>query len=147
MTVLVSFVILIAKLRPNWGEVFEGYLPSKTIGKDSNALYTSIGIIGATVMPHALFLGSQLATQNRDGSSFLLHVPGNAQSNEDSADDFEEPQVTELENKSLRRRFGEWLGTLITAERVKGDYEEDEMIDRLRFVQSHLKNAIIDIGG
>ncbi|CUA77799.1 Manganese transporter pdt1 [Schizosaccharomyces pombe 972h-] [Rhizoctonia solani] len=41
-----------------------GYLPSKTLFQ-SGALYTSIGILGATVMPHAIFLGSSLATLDR----------------------------------------------------------------------------------
>ncbi|KAF8338733.1 natural resistance-associated macrophage protein-domain-containing protein [Cantharellus anzutake] len=39
------------------GEVLKGYIPSATIFRGS-ALYVSCGIIGATVMPHSLFLGS-----------------------------------------------------------------------------------------
>ena len=39
------------------GEVFKGYLPSSTVVQ-GNGLYLSCGILGATVMPHSLYLGS-----------------------------------------------------------------------------------------
>ncbi|KZF24957.1 natural resistance-associated macrophage protein [Xylona heveae TC161] len=39
------------------GEVLKGYLPSKAI-VESQGLYQSCGILGATVMPHSLYLGS-----------------------------------------------------------------------------------------
>ncbi|ELU44506.1 Nramp domain-containing protein [Rhizoctonia solani AG-1 IA] len=64
LIVFVVFIILIRKIDPYWPDVFNGYLPSKTIFQPG-ALYTSIGILGATVMPHALFLGSSLATLDR----------------------------------------------------------------------------------
>lgn len=41
------------------GQVFKGYLPSSAIVK-GNGIYLSCGIIGATVMPHSIFLGSGL---------------------------------------------------------------------------------------
>ncbi|RPD64659.1 Nramp-domain-containing protein [Lentinus tigrinus ALCF2SS1-7] len=62
--VLICMAIIISKARVHWGDAFDGFLPSKTVFR-SDALYTSIGIIGATVMPHSLFLGSALATQDR----------------------------------------------------------------------------------
>ncbi|KAK4893939.1 NRAMP-like transporter smf-3 [Elasticomyces elasticus] len=39
------------------GDVFRGYLPSKAI-VESKGLYQACGILGATVMPHSLYLGS-----------------------------------------------------------------------------------------
>ena len=39
------------------GEVFKGYLPSSTVVQ-GQGLYLSCGILGATVMPHSLYLGS-----------------------------------------------------------------------------------------
>lgn len=41
------------------GEVFRGYLPSKAIVQ-GQGLYQACGILGATVMPHSLYLGSGL---------------------------------------------------------------------------------------
>ncbi|KAK7034604.1 Manganese transporter smf1 [Paramarasmius palmivorus] len=64
LAVLVCMGIIIAKIDVDWGDAFEGYLPSKYI-VPNGALYTSVGILGATVMPHSLFLGSALATQDR----------------------------------------------------------------------------------
>ena len=39
------------------GEIFKGYLPSSAI-VDRSGIYLSCGILGATVMPHSLYLGS-----------------------------------------------------------------------------------------
>ncbi|RMD44760.1 hypothetical protein DV735_g300, partial [Chaetothyriales sp. CBS 134920] len=39
------------------GRVFKGYLPSSAI-VDGDGVYLSCGILGATVMPHSIFLGS-----------------------------------------------------------------------------------------
>ncbi|KLO20492.1 natural resistance-associated macrophage protein [Schizopora paradoxa] len=64
VVVFICFIILIVKVSPKWPEVFEGYLPSKTLVQPSG-LYAAIGILGATVMPHALYLGSHMATQDR----------------------------------------------------------------------------------
>ncbi|KAM0716715.1 hypothetical protein Q7P37_008160 [Cladosporium fusiforme] len=41
------------------GEVFRGYLPSQAIVQ-GQGLYQACGILGATVMPHSLYLGSGL---------------------------------------------------------------------------------------
>ncbi|KAF2213871.1 hypothetical protein CERZMDRAFT_105542 [Cercospora zeae-maydis SCOH1-5] len=41
------------------GQVFKGYLPSSAL-VESKGLYQSCGILGATVMPHSLYLGSGL---------------------------------------------------------------------------------------
>ena len=52
-----SFLIQILIAKPDLGEVAEGFVPS--IPNDT-ALYIAIGIIGATVMPHNLYLHSAL---------------------------------------------------------------------------------------
>jgi metal iron transporter len=41
------------------GKVFQGYLPSKAL-VEGQGLYQACGILGATVMPHSLYLGSGL---------------------------------------------------------------------------------------
>ncbi|KAJ6007025.1 hypothetical protein N7522_005376 [Penicillium canescens] len=56
--VVVCFCIQLSLVRDqSVGEVFRGYLPSSAIVQ-SEGLYQSCGILGATVMPHSLFLGS-----------------------------------------------------------------------------------------
>ena len=53
----VSFLTEMFIVRPVFGEVISGFAPSILSG---NALYIAIGIIGATVMPHNLYLHSSL---------------------------------------------------------------------------------------
>lgn len=56
--VVVCFCIELSLIKDtSVGEVFKGYLPSSAIVKDQG-LFLSSGILGATVMPHSLYLGS-----------------------------------------------------------------------------------------
>jgi manganese transport protein len=52
------FEILISK--PDPAAVFNGLIPSASILKDPDKLYLAIGILGATVMPHNLYLHSSV---------------------------------------------------------------------------------------
>lgn len=53
----ISFLTEMFIVKPQIGEVLSGFAPSLLSG---NALYIAIGIIGATVMPHNLYLHSSL---------------------------------------------------------------------------------------
>jgi manganese transport protein len=53
----ISFLIEMFIVSPVYGDVVKGFIPSKL---SDNALYIAIGIIGATVMPHNLYLHSSL---------------------------------------------------------------------------------------
>lgn len=53
----ISFLIEMFIVSPVYADVLKGFVPSKL---DENALYIAIGIIGATVMPHNLYLHSSL---------------------------------------------------------------------------------------
>lgn len=53
----------LSKVGSTVGDVFRGYLPSSAL-VESEGLYQSCGILGATVMPHSLYLGSGIV-QNR----------------------------------------------------------------------------------
>ncbi|MCX5861009.1 MAG: Nramp family divalent metal transporter [Deltaproteobacteria bacterium] len=50
------FIFEVFRSAPQWGEVAKGFVPSLPDG----ALYVAIGIVGATVMPHNLYLHSAL---------------------------------------------------------------------------------------
>src|SRR4051794_38446383 len=52
-----SFLLVIIMAKPNLAEVATGFLP---VLPNKEALYIAIGIIGATVMPHNLYLHSAL---------------------------------------------------------------------------------------
>lgn len=63
----ISFLAEMFIVEPAFGEVLSGFQPSILSG---NALYIAIGIIGATVMPHNLYLHSSLVqTRKIDRSS------------------------------------------------------------------------------
>ncbi|RJF78640.1 Nramp family divalent metal transporter [Rhodopseudomonas palustris] len=54
------FAIQIAMADPEWGAVIRGFAPTTEIFKNSEMLYLALGILGATVMPHNLYLHSGL---------------------------------------------------------------------------------------
>ena len=62
----VSFLVEMIFAKPNFGELVKGFVPA--IPNDE-ALYIAIGIIGATVMPHNLYLHSSLVQTRRIDSS------------------------------------------------------------------------------
>ena len=54
------FAIQIVMADPDWGAVLRGFAPTTNIVADRDMLYLALGIIGATVMPHNLYLHSGL---------------------------------------------------------------------------------------
>lgn len=56
--IALCFAVQIAMADPNWGEVTRGFAPTTQVVTDPNMLYIALGIIGATVMPHNLYLHS-----------------------------------------------------------------------------------------
>jgi manganese transport protein len=57
-TISVAFLIEILMSKPHWGEVLRGFLPHMAMLRDRDAWLIAIGIFGATVMPHNLYLHS-----------------------------------------------------------------------------------------
>ncbi|KAI9717175.1 MAG: hypothetical protein M1812_004923 [Candelaria pacifica] len=92
--VVVCFCIQLSLIQnTSVGEVFRGYLPSSSIVQSDGgvvSLYLSCGILGATVMPHSLYLGSGMvqsrlrhfdkqagnfSTHCDDPEDFLIYKP------------------------------------------------------------------------
>ena len=67
--IAVSFAIQIALADPQWGAVLRGFLPTTEIVKNPGMLYLAIGIIGATVMPHNLYLHSGIVQTRAYGKT------------------------------------------------------------------------------
>src|SRR3970040_1171159 len=57
------FALLIS--RPEIGAIARGFVPSPSIVSDPEKLYIAIGILGATVMPHNLYLHSSIVQTRR----------------------------------------------------------------------------------
>lgn len=62
--IFVSFAIELAFVKPSITEILSGIKPTLP---DDYALYITIGIIGATVMPHNLYLHSALVQTRKIG--------------------------------------------------------------------------------
>lgn len=58
MVIAASFTVQLAMADPDWNAVIVGYAPSVEIVTNPEMLYLALGIIGATVMPHNLYLHS-----------------------------------------------------------------------------------------
>jgi manganese transport protein len=54
------FAVQIALADPDWGSVLRGLAPSRDLVANREMLYLALGILGATVMPHNLYLHSGL---------------------------------------------------------------------------------------
>lgn len=64
----VSFIVEMLIVEPVYMDVMKGFIPT---GLSNEALYISIGIIGATVMPHNLYLHSSLVQTRKIERNFL----------------------------------------------------------------------------
>lgn len=98
---------------------------------------SAVGILGATVMPHALFLGSYLATQDRIGPAPILP----------------DPALTMASGPSnLRARLSAWFQSLFTisrAERIAASRNYRDKYGRqnneLDFIRAHLSHGLVDV--
>ena len=115
---------------------------------------TAIGIIGATVMPHSLFLGSALATQDRikhstefpasASVSSSRATAGESASESSSVNDISQPHV-------LLKKLKEAARATVQLKRVEGDgalkaKTHDEWTNRpLEVVRRHIYHGIVDM--
>lgn len=65
--ILFVFLYEVILAKPEVTQMLEGYIPSSAIVTNHGMLYLTLGIVGATVMPHDLYLGSSISqTRNFD---------------------------------------------------------------------------------
>jgi len=65
VTIAGCFLFEIAIARPELGPVLGGFVPHLSVVRDPAKLYIAIGILGATVMPHNLYLHSSIVQTRR----------------------------------------------------------------------------------
>lgn len=79
LTIGICYAVELWLVKPIWGDVALGLVPSMTKMADVQAWYLAIGIVGATVMPHNLYLHSSIV-QTREiaptpqGKQRALHL-------------------------------------------------------------------------
>jgi manganese transport protein len=67
--IAVCFAIQIVLADPDWGAVVKGFAPTTEILRNPDMLYLALGIIGATVMPHNLYLHSGIVQTRSLGTT------------------------------------------------------------------------------
>ena len=67
--IAICFAVQIAMADPDWGAVIKGFAPTTEIVTNPDMLYIALGILGATVMPHNLYLHSGVVQTRRFGDS------------------------------------------------------------------------------
>ncbi|CAG8532278.1 3938_t:CDS:2 [Paraglomus brasilianum] len=92
-TVGMCFILELAYSKPNSVDVLRGYLPSSGIFTDTEQLYVAIGIIGATVMPHNIYLHSHLVKVRKnkehiDGFNAMIEKEDNGETPPTTAEVF-----------------------------------------------------------
>jgi len=58
--IALCFAVQIALASPEWGPLIRGFAPTTEIVRNPDMLYIAMGILGATVMPHNLYLHSAI---------------------------------------------------------------------------------------
>ncbi|KAG2118157.1 smf Mn2+ and Fe2+ transporter [Suillus discolor] len=147
--VLICMAVIIGKINVAWGQAFDGFVPSQTIF-GSGALYTSVGILGATVMPHSLFLGSHLATQDRLSKN--SPIPDSPLS--DKVRELEPIEVASRRERSqhlgqaIWRQLQSWFVVSraeLEALNARPKSHKHRENNPLEFIRSHLYHAIVDV--
>ncbi|KAJ7116779.1 natural resistance-associated macrophage protein-domain-containing protein [Mycena crocata] len=148
LAVLTCMVVIITKVNVDWAKAFEGFLPSKYLF-NSGGLYTSVGILGATVMPHSLFLGSALATQDRLA---VEPPPPEVKLEPLRVADSRETTSNTLCEASRFHRLLEYFKSLFrtpppsqNTTRVKRHADREN--NSFAFIRAHLKHGIVDVVG
>lgn len=77
LTTFICFSFEIVKSHPDIKSIINGLIPTKNIVTNYNVLYLAIGILGATVMPHNLYLHSSIIQtrkypRNIDGKKMAI---------------------------------------------------------------------------
>ncbi|GAC93617.1 manganese transporter [Pseudozyma hubeiensis SY62] len=172
-TVLACFIVLLVRIDPHWPDVFHGYLPSHHVVQ-SGALYVSVGILGATVMPHAIILGSHFAVIDRlpnpDGSYATRDDESQHDRTPDTSHQSRWQLITGSLSRLLRPKTETKTETLRLTRVIRSliqyrtgtthDVETDSMREarRARFkpqdfpprtlenIRIHIKHASVDIG-
>ncbi|CAG8628925.1 7261_t:CDS:2, partial [Racocetra fulgida] len=82
------FIVELFLSKPVASLVFSGYLPNSDLFTNSKELFVSVGIIGATVMPHNLYLHSHLikVRKYREESNVLNDIDNSLEANQIESD-------------------------------------------------------------
>jgi len=67
LLIFACFAIEMVYAQPVWGDVLRGFIPQRDILQSPDMLFLALGILGATVMPHNLYLHSSIIQTRKIG--------------------------------------------------------------------------------
>ncbi|KAJ3056251.1 hypothetical protein HK097_007612 [Rhizophlyctis rosea] len=100
------FAVLLHKSHPDWRKVALGFVPSKALFTEKGALYIAMGIIGATVMPHNLYLHSSIVKYRASRNQTQIGQINEIEDDDSDQSDAEERQpITRKEHLPVTLRM------------------------------------------
>lgn len=69
VTIVACYAVEMVLAKPGWLNVLQGFVPRTSDFSNPHQLFVAIGILGATVMPHNLYLHSSVVLTRRDSTS------------------------------------------------------------------------------
>lgn len=69
MVITFCFAVQVSLASPEWGPLLRGFMPTTQIVTNPDMLFLALGIIGATVMPHNLYLHSAIVQTRAYGDN------------------------------------------------------------------------------
>jgi manganese transport protein len=69
LVIAACFAVQLAMARPDLAAIMKGFAPTTSIISNPDMLYLALGILGATVMPHNLYLHSAIVQTRRIGDT------------------------------------------------------------------------------
>lgn len=147
---MICFVFMLCSVSiPDKLNLFRGFLPSKTIFLDNEAVYLGCAIVGATVMPHSLYLGSALV-QPRLQEFDLKHGLINFVDEEPHS--VGQPPIVQaidsgLFNKQIQSDLIKKHKPSLSSLRYSLSYSYFELIISLLIVASFVNSAILIVAG
>ncbi|BGP22227.1 metal iron transporter [Rhodotorula toruloides] len=152
IVVLASFVAMLVKVGPVWKDVFLGYVPGSGI-VGNGGIYIAVGIVGATVMPHAFYIGSKMATMRRLKPEDYGEVSHPSSRGIDTDDDHDESKelkpssastntAVEPEPAPQRGRLASLLPSPRRPARIRSDTASSPSRPRAYFPSIHLPQPV-----
>ncbi|KAI9570157.1 natural resistance-associated macrophage protein-domain-containing protein [Boletus coccyginus] len=144
LAVLICMGLVMSRVTVNWGDAFRGFIPSKELF-GSGSIYTSVGVLGATVMPHGLFLGSRLATQDRLGKDSETDLPKFPETSSSRSMTLSQRVI-----RSIHSAFN-WRRLFSVSHSNETSYPPDVLThadwenNKLGFVRSHMYHGMADV--
>ncbi|KXS18203.1 Nramp-domain-containing protein [Gonapodya prolifera JEL478] len=112
----VCFSVLLANSRPNFGDLMRGFIPTPGLFTEPGMLYLAMGIIGATVMPHNLYLHSNIVLHRRREAETLAKVE-----EEKEREDKQKP--SQLDGASITQRIGAFTASHRSEGHTGGEHD------------------------